>query len=190
MHIWIILLFSFFSFSAIAVPHNGIAPNFTLTDTNDQEVNLTDFRGKFVVLEWFNPDCPFIKRHYKTQTMTQLAAHYKRQDVIWLAINSTHYMKPEDNRRWKDINNVPYQILSDSDGRVGLLYQAKTTPHMFIISPTGKLVYSGAIDDDPWGEQKTPINYVSTVLEALIHNKKIPYTTKKPYGCSVKYTPK
>lgn len=189
MYVWIILLFSFFSFSANAIPPNGTAPNFTLTDTDNQIVNLTDFRGKFVVLEWFNPDCPFVKRHYKAQNMTQLAAQYKKQEVIWLAINSTHYMKLEDNVRWKDLNNIPYQLLMDNKGQVGKLYQAKTTPHMFIIDPTGKLVYQGAIDDDPWGEKKVVVNYVSHTLDALLNNKTVAQTTTKPYGCSVKYMP-
>jgi peroxiredoxin len=164
------------------------APNFTLTDTAGNEVSLSDFKGKIVVLEWLNPDCPFVKRHYKAGTMKKLATEYADDDVVWLTINSTHYMDAAANAKFKDDNKLPYTILVDQSGEVGHLYGAVTTPHMYIIDAGGKLVYIGAIDDDPrGGKGEAAVNYVALALDEVVAGKGVTTAETKPYGCSVKY---
>ncbi|MDA2920907.1 redoxin domain-containing protein [Desulfobacterota bacterium AH_259_B03_O07] len=165
------------------------APEFGLEDQNDNKVDLSDFSENLVVLEWLNPDCPFVQRHYKSKTMTTLAEKYKDKNVHWLAINSTHYMNKEDNKKWIDKFNIEYPILDDSSGLVGNMYGAKTTPNMFIIDESGTLVYSGAIDDDPRGSKNgNPVNYVDQALGEIIAGKPVTISGTKPYGCSVKYS--
>ncbi|RMG56448.1 MAG: thioredoxin family protein [Acidobacteria bacterium] len=164
------------------------APTFTLEDQNGRPVSLSDFTGKIVVLEWVNPDCPFVQRHYRAGTMKRLAEKYQSKGVVWLAINSTYYMGKEDNRRWIEKYKLPYPILDDHTGRVGRLYGAKTTPHMFIIDTSGKLVYQGGIDDDPRGAKNGgALNYVERALDELLAGKPVSISQSKPYGCSVKY---
>ncbi|MBI4530053.1 MAG: redoxin domain-containing protein [Candidatus Latescibacteria bacterium] len=164
------------------------APAFTLEDQNSKKVNLSSFAGKVVVLEWVNPDCPFVQRHYKAQTMTRLEQKYRGSGVVWLAINSTNYMSKENNGKWREKHQLAYPILDDHPGHVGKLYGAKTTPHMYIISPSGVLVYNGAIDDDPGGEkQGKAMNYVEKALEELLTGKPLSTPETSSYGCSVKY---
>ncbi len=165
-----------------------MAPAFTLADSAGKEVSLSDFEGKIVVLEWLNPDCPFVQRHYKAGTMKNLAAQYAGEGVVWLTINSTNYMDAAANAKFKADNSLPYTILVDQSGDVGHLYDAKTTPHMYIIDGTGTLVYIGAIDDDPRGNKDEPaVNYVSVVLDEVLAGKSVTTAETKPYGCSVKY---
>ena len=164
------------------------APAFTLTDTAGNQVSLSDFEGKIVVLEWLNPDCPFVQRHYKTGTMKNLATKYAGDGVVWLAINSTHYMDAAANAKFKADNDLPYTILVDQSGEVGHLYGAETTPHMYIVDGNGTLVYIGAIDDDPRGNKGEPaVNYVSVALDEVLAGKDVTTAETKPYGCSVKY---
>ena len=164
------------------------APDFTLPDTAGNEVSLSDFEGKIVVLEWLNPDCPFVQRHYKAGTMKELATKYGGEGVVWLTINSTHYMNAEANAKFKASNDLPYAILVDQSGDVGRLYDAKTTPHMYIIDGDGELVYMGAIDDDPRGNKGEPaVNYVAVALDEMLAGKAVTTAETKPYGCSVKY---
>lgn len=165
------------------------APAFSLEDQTGKKVSLSDFSGKkIVVLEWINPDCPYVQRHYKAGTMKSLAQKYKDKGVIWLAINTTHYMNKETNHKWIADYQLPYQILDDHEGTVGRLYGAKTTPHMFIIDKSGKLVYQGAIDDDPRGNKgENKVNYVAKALDELLAGKPISMPQTKPYGCSVKF---
>lgn len=165
------------------------APGFSLEDQTGKKVSLSDFSGKkIVVLEWINPDCPYVQRHYKAATMKSLAEKYKDKGVVWLAINTTHYMNKETNQKWITDYQLPYQILDDHEGTVGRLYGAKTTPHMFIIDKSGKLVYQGAIDDDPRGNKgENKVNYVAKALDELLAGKPISMSETKPYGCSVKY---
>ncbi len=170
-----------------AVAVGGAAPDFTLTDTAGNEVSLSDFEGKVVVLEWLNPDCPFVVRHYKAGTMKSLAEKYGEKDVVWLTINSTNYMDAEANAKFKAANQLPYPILVDQDGAVGHLYDAKTTPHMYIIDGAGKIVYMGAIDDDPRGGSDKPANYVAAALDEVLAGKAVTTAETTPYGCSVKY---
>lgn len=163
------------------------APDFTLTDQNGQQVTLSDFAGKVVVLEWTNPECPFVKRHYKQGTMKQLAATYADQDVVWLTINSTHFMSQDDNAAFAKANGLTVPVLLDADGTVGRLYGAKTTPHMFVIDAKGVIEYEGAIDDDPRGTKNSATNYVAAALDAVTKGKKPATAETTSYGCSVKY---
>jgi len=165
----------------------GEAPNFTLADTAGSDVSLADFEGKVVVLEWLNPDCPYVQRHYKTGTMKKLATTYGAQGVVWLTINSTNYMDAAANAKFKAANELPYSILVDQSGKVGHLYDARTTPHMFIIDAGGKIAYMGAIDDDPRGSSASPKNYVSAALDEILAGTDVSTPETKPYGCSVKY---
>jgi len=164
------------------------APDFTLTDSAGNGVSLSDFEGKIVVLEWLNPDCPFVQRHYKAGTMKDLAAKYDGEGVVWLTINSTNYMDAAANAKFKADNSLLYTILVDQAGDVGHLYGAKTTPHMYIIDGSGSLVYIGAIDDDPRGNKGAPaVNYVAVALDEVLAGKAVTTAETKPYGCSVKY---
>jgi peroxiredoxin len=151
-------------------------------------VSLTNFEGKTVVLEWLNPDCPFVKRHYKAGTMKKLATKYGNEGVVWLTINSTNYMDAEANAKFKAANDLPYTILVDQSGEVGHLYGARTTPHMYIIDGRGELVYIGAIDDDPrGGKGDEATNYVAAALDQALAGNAVTTAETKPYGCSVKY---
>ena len=165
-----------------------MAPAFTLADSAGNKVSLNDFEGKIVVLEWLNPDCPFVQRHYKAGTMKNLAAQYAGEGVVWLTINSTNYMDAAANAKFKAENDLPYTILVDQSGDVGHLYGAKTTPHMYIIDGNGTLVYIGAIDDDPRGNKGEPaVNYVAVALDEVLAGNPVTTAETKPYGCSVKY---
>ncbi len=165
------------------------APDFTLEDQAGHEVKLSEIKNSIIVLEWMNPDCPFVQRHYNSETMTTLANKYKEKNVVWMAINSTHYMNKKDDQNWINKFKVGYPILDDSSGRVGKLFGAKTTPNMYIIDPSGVLVYSGAIDDDPKGSKDgKALNYVDQALEQILAGKPVTIAKTKPYGCSVKYS--
>jgi len=165
------------------------APEFTLKNYDGKTISLSDYKGKIVVLEWFNYECPFVKYHYeKTDTMTGLADKYKGKNVVWLAVNSTGHLTTDKNQEFAEKHNVSYPILDDRSGKVGHAYAAKTTPHMFIVDTDGIIVYMGAIDDSPLGrEDKDVIKYVDKALAELTSNKEISIPNTKPYGCSVKY---
>ena len=155
------------------------APGFELTGVDGEKRKLADYQDKIVVLEWFNQDCPYCVRN--VPSMKELIAKYKdNANVVWLGVDSTHYMTVERNKDFIQKNGIEYPILMDTDGEVGRTYGARTTPHMFVINK-GKLVYSGAIDDR--GDRK----YVSETLDALLAGKEVPLAKTKPYGCSVKY---
>lgn len=161
-----------------------MAPDFTLKDQSGTEVKLSSLKGKLVVLEWTNPGCPFVVRHYKAQTMTKLAK--ANSDVVWLTINSSHFTQDADNTTWAQKEGVK-TVLNDASGKVGKLYGARTTPHMYVIDAQGKIAYQGAIDDDPYGDKESPLNYVADALKALKAGKAPSINETKPYGCSVKY---
>ncbi len=164
---------------------------FALPTFDGKTVNLADYRGKTVVLEWLNFECPFVKHHYdKGSTMIDLARKYKDQDVVWLAINSTSHTTPAANAAFAAKKKLPYPILDDRSGKVGRAYGAKATPHMFVITPGGSIAYEGAIDNSPLG--KTPagqklVNYVDKALAEVIAGKEVSTRNTKSYGCSVKY---
>jgi peroxiredoxin len=163
------------------------APDFTLTDASGKEHKLSDYKGKHVVLEWTNPTCPYVVRHYDAKTMTT-TADASGDDVVWLAVDSSNFVKAEEAKAWKEKHGIAYPILLDAKGDVGRTYAAKTTPHMYVVDKEGVLRYSGAIDDDPRGEKKgEATNYVTTTLEALKAGKEVETSQTKPYGCSVKY---
>jgi len=178
------------------VVSNQAAPNFTLTDTNGQKHSLSDYKGKFVVLEWFNPDCPFVKKHYNSGNMPKLQKQYTSKGVVWLSVDSSaageegSYPPQGLNKFMAGKGGSPTAVFADADGRVGHLYGAQTTPHMFVIDPKGTLIYQGAIDDTPSAgieDLKTAKNYVSAALDAAMNNKPVAVSTTKSYGCSVKY---
>ena len=165
------------------------APPFTLNSFDGKTVRLSDYRGKTVVLEWLNFECPFSIYHYKTvKTMANLAKKYKTKNVVWLTINSTSHITQQANIDFAKEHKLAYPILDDRSGKVGRAYGAQTTPHMYIINPRGRIVYEGAIDNAPMGKAKdTVINYVDKALAGLTTGKAISTAKTKPYGCSVKY---
>ena len=163
------------------------APDFTLTDLSGDRITLSKVDG-VRVLEWVNPDCPFVQRHYKAGTMKNLAAEYSAKGVTWLTVNSTNYMDSAANRKFAQAHGLSQHILVDQDGTVGHLYGAQTTPHMFVIDAAGTIVYAGAIDDDPRGDKGAGArNYVAAALDEVLAGKAVTTSETKPYGCSVKY---
>jgi peroxiredoxin len=180
----------------VAVPHQARsasgpevgkpAPDFTLPDADGKKHTLSQYKGKIVVLEWTNPGCPFVKRHYTAKTFTTLAAAFGTE-VVWLAVNSTHNNKPEDSKKWAKDNGLSYPTLQDPDGKIGKTYGARTTPHMFVVDSKGVLAYAGAIDADPTGKAAAAENYVQKAVAALKEGKKPAPASTEPYGCSVKY---
>lgn len=170
------------------------APNFTLTDLDGKEHTLSDYtaQGKTVVLEWFNPDCPFVVKHHKNnKSMYETYQNAKEHDVVWLAINSG---KPGKQGTGKEYNmskvaeyGIEYPLLLDETSKVGKMYDAKTTPHMYIINGEGVLVYAGAIDNNSSARTLGDVNYVSQALAQMSEGKTISDSETKPYGCSVKY---
>jgi peroxiredoxin len=175
---------------------NAAAPGFTATDSHGQTEALNQFRGKYVVLEWHNRGCPFTQKHYESGNMQSLQKEWTAKGVVWLTVISSApgkqgYVTPsEENAYLAQMHAAPTAVLMDPDGKVGRLYNAKTTPDMYVIDPTGKLIYSGAIDDRPTPDQadiKGADNYVSDALTESMAGKPVakPYT--RSYGCSVKY---
>jgi len=165
------------------------APAFRLTSFCGETADLSDYRGKIVVLEWLNFECPFVMYHYRQpNTMVRLANKYKDDNVVWLAVNSTSHTTAEANKDFAEKHKLPYLILDDRSGEVGHAYGAKTTPHMYVIDARGNIVYEGAIDNSPMGNRKEGvINYVDQALTELTSGKAVSTPSTKPYGCSVKY---
>ena len=183
--------------TAVAAPQVGQpAPEFTLTDSNGTSHNLSDFKGKFVVLEWLNHGCPFVQKHYDGGNMQGLQKEYTGKDVVWLSIVSSApgkqgHMSPEETNKTKEEKgSAATAILIDEDGTVGKLYDAKVTPELYVINPEGVLVYMGAIDDkksvdaaDVAGAK----NYVKQALDEAMAGQPVSEPTSEAYGCSVKY---
>lgn len=163
------------------------APDFTLTDSQGKQHSLADYQGKIVVLEWINPECPFVQRHYKEKTMVNAAEEFASKDVVWLAINSTAHATPDQMNKWIAEHSIKYPILMDNSGEVGKKYGAKTTPHMYIIDKEGTLVYQGGIDNDPSGNKADRVNYVNKALAEVTAGESVSQAESRPYGCSVKY---
>jgi peroxiredoxin len=182
---------------ALAGPRAGEqAPAFTATDSNGQTRNLADYKGKFVVLEWTNSGCPFTVKHYSSGNMQKLQKEWTSKGVIWLTVLSSapgkqgYKTAAEENAYLKQVNASPTAVLMDPKGEVGHLYGAKTTPHMFVIDPNGKIVYAGAIDDKPTTDQEDIAgakNYVEAALTEATSGKAVTMASSQPYGCSVKY---
>ncbi len=171
----------------------SVVGDFILKDLDGKVFKLSDLKGKIIVLEWTNPNCPFVQRVYKEKIMTSLQKEFAQKGVVWVIINSTN-PKHRDYREANELKKIYSEwgatytaYLLDPDGKVGKMFDAKTTPHMFVIDKDGKLVYAGAIDDDPRGEKKERVNYVRNALNELLAGKAISVPVTKPYGCSVKY---
>ena len=165
------------------------APEFALVDEAGKEHKLSDYKGKIVVLEWTSPACPYVKRHYKEKTMaTSLEQAGGAEKVAWLAVDSSHSVEAEATKTWKGEEGFGYPVLLDAEGKVGKMYQAKTTPHLFVIDDQGVVRYSGAIDDNERGDKTEGItNYVTTAIKSLQEGQPVAVAETKPYGCSVKF---
>jgi hypothetical protein len=196
--IFIVAVVTLFPLLAQAVENGGPAPDFTLKDSTGEPRTLSDYRGKYVVLEWLNHGCPFVKKHYNMdyQNMQGLQREFTEKGVIWLSIISSAegkqgFMTPEEaNQAVQEKKASPTAVLLDPEGTVGRLYGAKTTPHMFIVDPNGKLIYQGAIDDRSsflTGSIKKANNYVRLALGEAMAGKPVSQAVTTPYGCSVKY---
>lgn len=170
------------------------APDFKLKNHDGKEVKLADYKGKIVVLEWINQECPFVKYHYeKKSTMKELAARFKDKKVVWLAIDSTNHQKTEKNKKYAEKNKILHPILDDRLGKIGKAYKATNTPHIFITDANGNIAYNGAIDNAPLGKvpkDKELVNYVDKALKELTSGKAVSVAKTKPYGCTVKYRKK
>jgi peroxiredoxin len=171
-------------------------PNFNLPDTNGQTHQLSQYKGKWVVLEWYNPDCPFVRKHYGSGNMQALQKEFTSKGVVWLSIDSSapgqegNYPPAELNQIASSQGAARTALLLDPDGKVGHAYGAKTTPDMYIINPEGKLVYEGAIDSKPsttLADIETATNYVKVALDSSLTGKSFSQTVTRPYGCTVKY---
>jgi len=183
------------------------APDFTLTAADGDTHSLSDFEGKYVVLEWLNFGCPYVAQHYGSGHMQQLQKTYGEKDVVWLSIVSSAegkqgYYPPKEMMQQKERHNGNMTaILMDTSGEVGRMYGARTTPHMYVVNPEGELVYKGGIDDWATADTGTSIpseeyitqtatNYVETSLGQLMNGEEVDPNTARPYGCSVKYASK
>ncbi len=173
------------------------APAFTVNDATGKPVSLADFKGKHVVLEWVNPGCPFVMKHYSSTNMQGTQKEATAKGVVWLAVSSTapdasDYKKPAELARWMQGQKAAATAtLMDDDGKVGKAYGARTTPHMYIVDPAGTLVYAGGIDDKPSSKASdipTSKNYVKAALAETLAGKPVTQASTKPYGCSVKYS--
>ncbi|MET0680450.1 MAG: thioredoxin family protein, partial [Burkholderiales bacterium] len=158
------------------------APDFSAPDLQGKPVKLSDFKGKYVVLEWVNPECPYVRRHYNTGNMPELQKEVATKGVVWLAVNSSNpssgeFTPPEQMAKWlADKGGAPRATLIDKDGKIGRLYGARTTPHMYVVDPQGKLIYAGAIDDKRWAsadETKSARNHVRAALDEAMAGKPV-----------------
>jgi peroxiredoxin len=190
-------LLTAFALPALAEPVIGqAAPAFAATDSNGKTVNLADYKGKTVVLEWTNNECPFVVKHYGSNNMQALQKKATDDGVIWLSVISSapgkqgHVDGAAANKLTADRKASPTAVLLDEKGEVGKAYGAKTTPHMFIVDKDGVLVYAGAIDSEPSPREsdiKTATNYVTQALDEIKAGKPVSVSSTKSYGCGVKY---
>ncbi len=185
-----------FAASAFAAAEiNKPAPDFTGTDINGKTVHLSDYKGKIVVLESYNLDCPFCANHFHTGAMQELQKEITSKGIIWLMVNSVNprnpsHRTPEQARKeWAAQKMNATAWLDDSSGAIGKAYGMRTTPHMFVIDKSGNLVYNGAIDDEPTPDHnpRTARNYVREAIQKIMAGDKVTVSQTKPYGCSVKY---
>jgi peroxiredoxin len=193
------VLSSFVAAAALAVdspPVGSAAPDFSVADSKGKPHSLSQYKGKYVVLEWFNPDCPFVKKHYGGGNMQKLQEQYTGKGVVWLTIDSNApglegNLTPEQAEKkmseWKTRQTA---LLLDPEGKTGRSYGAKNTPHMFVINPEGKVIYEGAIDSKATpnpADIPSSTNYVKVALDESLAGKPVTTANTKPYGCSVKY---
>ena len=188
-------LFAFATAAFAAAQVGQPAPDFTGTDINGKAIKLSDYKGKIVVLESYNSDCPFCANQFKTGAMQELQKDLTAKGVVWLMVNSVNprnssHRTPEEARaEWDREKLNATAWIDDSSGTIGHLYGMKTTPHMFVIDKDGTLVYNGAIDDrpSPEGDPRTAHNYVRAAIDELSAGQKVAVAQTKPYGCGVKY---
>ena len=184
-----------FSLAAFAAEIGKPAPDFTGTDINGKSIHLSDYKGKIVVLESYNPECPFCQHHYGSGAMQELQSEFTGKGVVWLVVDSVNkendgYLTPDAaKKQWADKKFAATDWLDDSAGTIGHLYEMKTTPHMFVIAPDGTLAYQGALDDHraPTGDPRKANNYVKKAVDDLLAGKPVEVSQTKPYGCSVHY---
>src|ERR1700682_4055810 len=172
------------------------APDFSLTDSKGKTQTVSQYKGKYVVLEWFNPECPFVKKHYGSGNMQKLQEEFTAKGVVWLSIDSSapglegNLTAEQANAKMTEWKTKQTALVLDPDGKAGRSYGAKNTPHMFVINPEGKIVYEGAIDSKPSANPSDiagATNYVKVALEESLAGKTVSNANTKPYGCSVKY---
>ena len=183
-------------FAADSPNVGSAAPDFSLQDSKGKTQSVSQYKGKYVVLEWFNPDCPFVKKHYGSGNMQKLQEEFTAKGVVWLSIDSSApglegYLTAEQaNAKMAEWKTKQTAFVFDPDGKAGRSYGAKTTPHMFVINPEGKIVYEGAIDSKPTpnpADLASSTNYVKVALDESLAGKTVSNANTKPYGCSVKY---
>ena len=188
--------FATLTLPAFAVAPGSPAPDFKGTDSNGVQHSLSEYRGKYVVLEWANKGCPYDQKHYLSGSMENLQKEWTAKGVIWLSVISSapgqqgYVTAAQENDYIKSMHVASTAVLLDPTGAIGRLYEAKTTPHMFVIDPTGKLIYEGAIDNKPTTDQadlKGADNYLNDALNAAMAGKSPTVQSTRPYGCSVKY---
>jgi len=181
---------------ALALEPGAPAPDFTLKDSDGKSVHLADLKGKYVVLEWFNPECPFVKASHTKGSLVKLPAMEEKKGVVWLGVNSSAAGKPghgaDKTNAARKTFGMTYPVLLDESGKVGKTYGATNTPHLFVIGKDQKVLYAGAIDNSPDGEGKSPqtghlVNYVEQALSESMTGHTVSVSSTKPYGCSVKY---
>ncbi|MGC2398534.1 MAG: redoxin domain-containing protein [Acidobacteriaceae bacterium] len=182
--------------SAWAAQVGSPAPDFHGTDSNGKTQSLDQYHGKYVVLEWHNHDCPYTMKHYQSGNMQSLQKEWTAKGVVWLTVISSapgeqgYVNGPQENAYLKKMGADPTAVVLDPKGDVGHLYSAKTTPNMYVIDPSGKLIYEGAIDDHATtdvADIKVSKNYVSAALSEAMSGQPVQTTVTRPYGCSVKY---
>ena len=183
--------------AALALRPGETAPDFKGTDSNGKTETLSQYRGKYVVLEWANQGCPYEQKHYKSGNMEGLQKQWTSKGVVWLSVISSApgeqgYVTPaQENDYLSRMHAAPTAAILDGSGAIGRMYEAKTTPHMFVIDPQGKIVYEGAIDDqptpDPASLKAVQHNYLNEALEASMAGRPVPTPVTKSYGCNVKY---
>ncbi|HSM22440.1 MAG TPA: thioredoxin family protein [Rubrivivax sp.] len=173
------------------------APAFSAVDTSGKTVSLADYKGKHVVLEWVNPGCPYVRKHYDSDNMQATQKGAADKGVVWLAVNSTaaehgDYMKPAELAEWmKKHQAAATATLMDEQGTIGRAYGARTTPHMYVINPQGTLVYAGAIDSKPTANPadiRTATNHVNQALAESLAGKPVSASATRAYGCTIKYS--
>src|SRR3982074_3203274 len=183
-------------YAADVPPVGSAAPDFSAPDANGKTHSLTEYKGKYVVLEWFNPECPYVKKHYGSGNMQKLQGEFTGKGVVWLTIDSSapglegNLTAEQANQKIAEWKAHSTALLLDPDGKAGRTYGAKNTPHMFVINPEGKIVYEGAIDSKATSNASdiaSSTNYVKAALDESLAGKTVTTPSSRPYGCSVKY---
>jgi peroxiredoxin len=183
-------------FAADSPAPGSAAPDFSVTDSKGKTHSVSQYKGKYVVLEWFNPDCPFVKKHYGSGNMQKLQEQYTGKGVVWLSVDSSapgkegNLTPQQAEKTVAEVKMKSTALLLDADGKAGQAYGAKNTPHMFVINPEGKVIYAGAIDSKATpnpADIPTSTNYVKAALNESMAGKSVTTPSSRPYGCSVKY---